>query len=330
MDAFAPNGLVGSNDEIFKKNKFDISMFDDKAMETIKIASGGSFHSAIPIVGGFSALYYNKDLFNKFGVDYPKDGMSWKQVIELSKKVARTDGSTTYYGLNPDGLYRSAGQFSLPYVDSKTGNAVISSNPAWKRVFETQKEIYSIPGNPFKFEGKDNALSVFLRGQLAMYATDDHMQDSEKAGLNWDVVTYPEYEEKRGISLEYDLHIMGVTPTSKHQDAAFLVLKTLASDEVQKKLTMDGFVSARKAPEIKKLFAQNLSFAKNKNIAALFKTTPAVPAPPNPYSELQSKIRNEVAYTAGEKVFVQNIDINTALREADEAIDKMIAPLKNK
>jgi hypothetical protein len=29
-------------------------------------------------------------------------------------------------------------------------------------------------------------------------------------------------------------------------------------------------------------------------------------------------------------VFVQGIDINTALREADEAINKMIAPLKNK
>ncbi|MFC4306302.1 extracellular solute-binding protein [Cohnella boryungensis] len=32
------------------------------------------------------ALYYNKDLFDRAGVAYPRDGMNWEEVLQLAQR----------------------------------------------------------------------------------------------------------------------------------------------------------------------------------------------------------------------------------------------------
>lgn len=48
-----------------------------------------------------NAIWYNKDLFDKAGVPYPKPGLTWDQLIEISKKLTARDkdGKPIQFGL---------------------------------------------------------------------------------------------------------------------------------------------------------------------------------------------------------------------------------------
>ncbi|NOU90117.1 extracellular solute-binding protein [Paenibacillus sp. LMG 31460] len=43
-------------------------------------------------------LYYNKDIFDKFGISYPRNGMTWDEVYDLAKKLNRTEDGISYRG----------------------------------------------------------------------------------------------------------------------------------------------------------------------------------------------------------------------------------------
>jgi multiple sugar transport system substrate-binding protein len=59
-------------------------------------ADGGTYGMPVSTTSG--ALFHNKDLFDKFGVPYPKDGMTWDVLYELAKKMTRNEGGVQYKG----------------------------------------------------------------------------------------------------------------------------------------------------------------------------------------------------------------------------------------
>ena len=52
---------------------------------------------ALPFRSDFWVLYYNKDLFDAAGVDYPTNDMTWEQYAELAKKMTSDGVYGTHY-----------------------------------------------------------------------------------------------------------------------------------------------------------------------------------------------------------------------------------------
>jgi ABC-type glycerol-3-phosphate transport system substrate-binding protein len=46
-------------------------------------------------------LIYNKALFDRFGVPYPKQNITWDEFFELAKKMTRGEGANKVYGITP-------------------------------------------------------------------------------------------------------------------------------------------------------------------------------------------------------------------------------------
>src|SRR5690606_16480897 len=90
--------LARDMSDLVKKQNIDLSRIEPATIATIRNLSGGKLY-AIPLVINTGMMYYNKNIFDKFGVSYPKNGMTWDETIELGKKINRTDGGTTYYGI---------------------------------------------------------------------------------------------------------------------------------------------------------------------------------------------------------------------------------------
>ncbi len=53
---------------------------------------------AIPFRTDYYALFYNKDIFDAAGVDYPSNDMTWTEFEELAKKVTSGEGVDKKYG----------------------------------------------------------------------------------------------------------------------------------------------------------------------------------------------------------------------------------------
>jgi multiple sugar transport system substrate-binding protein len=324
-------GLVEDITPMLKENNIDLSRFQKVMIDSVRAASEKGELYALPRYSNTVALYYNKDIFDKFGVPYPKDGLNWDQALEIAKKVTRSDGGVKYYGLSGDGLYRPSHIYSLSPVDPKTNKASIN-NDQWRKVMQLDRNIFSIPGNlPDPAKLVNSGVKRFTETRdLAMLASVNNLRQIEPAaakGLNWDMAQYPFFPDKPNVGGMVDVHVIGVTKTSKHKDAAMKVVELMTSDEVQ---LIAARQSAAASPlnnkEMQKQFGADAPYLKGKNVQAFFKSK-AAPAPQ--FSTYLGDVKKVLTpmfidYVAGKS------DLNTFIREAEDAINKKMEDVVGK
>ena len=68
-------------------------------MDGMKNAGGGKLYALAPTFSS-SALIYNKKMFQDAGVDFPKDGMTWDETFDLSKRLAKGEGESRINGFS--------------------------------------------------------------------------------------------------------------------------------------------------------------------------------------------------------------------------------------
>jgi multiple sugar transport system substrate-binding protein len=191
------------------------------------------------------------------------------------------------------------------------------------------KRVVSIPG---VFEGADD-ISLYSNGlekrTVAMVTNNNKIPrylEEEKNGLNWDLTTFPSYPEQMNVYPSVEANSLILNVASKHKEEAFKVIEYLVSEEVQIALAKSLQMSALKGEQFTKAFGENYPALKTKNLQGMFKGRPAPLKPTTIYDDLGLK----AARDAYKEVTVNNKDINTALREANEKLNQAIAAEKAK
>ncbi|WP_158606705.1 ABC transporter substrate-binding protein [Paenibacillus ginsengarvi] len=322
-------GIVDDMTPLMKANGFDIGGIDPISIDNLKIDKKDAKIYGLPVGQGHAALYYNKDLFEKFGVPYPKDGMNWDEVYELTKKLTRTDGGVKYRGFDFVADFQIPyNQLSLPFIDNKTDKAVVQTD-GWKTLFSTMKRFYEIDGN--NPGALPNVFNPFLKDKtVAMFAVPNILSpliESTQNGLNWDMVTLPTFANGPKTGIQPVVSGLYVTKTSSNKNEAFRVVAHLLSEEVQTERSRIGEPSILKKPEIKKTFAVDMPHTKGRNVIAFVSGSPAIS--PSSVSRYDALAGTEMAKKFKEVAF-NGKDINTALREAEEIINKKIDEEKAK
>jgi multiple sugar transport system substrate-binding protein len=315
--------------DLIKKNGYDLSRLEPVTVDIGRQIAGGGLYG-LPVFTTTTALYYNKDLFDKFGVAYPKDGMTWDDLYELAKKMSRADGQLQYRGLGISFSHTSLlNQKSIPYVDPKTNKATFTDD-GFKSVFDMLTKLYDIQNNGVDKDtvGYTKQLQFFEKDQTtAMFLALSTLGSVRfKEGLNWDVVSYPVYKDQPNVGPQSYPTYFYINNTSKHKDDAFSVISYLTSDEFQRHLAMNGIFPVLKNRDAMKAYGQEIPFMKNKNTQSFL---PKQFAPAAPVSKFQSIAFNNLnnAYNA---VLLKQKDINTALREQEEKTNKDIEAQLNK
>ncbi|WP_284639306.1 ABC transporter substrate-binding protein [Paenibacillus silviterrae] len=324
-------GLGMDLNDLAKKNNLSFDKFDPVGMAAIKQFGDKGEVYAVPFSMNYGMMVYNKDIFNKFGVPFPTDGMTWDQTIQLAKKVTRKEDGIQYIGVDPDYPENLTRQYSLPYVDEKEEKPLINTE-GYKTAFTKLKAMYEIPG----FIGEKNKFMYTANGFfkdriLAMYpvwgdGVVGTLEDMANQGnpVNWDMVTYPSFEDRPGVGKPVDLHLMMLSPKSKNQEAAFQVISTLVSDEAQIAMNKTGRMTSLNNDAVKKTYASELKSFQGKNIQAVFKTKQAPIVKPTDYDLPFKQLIRE-----GAKDMAQNNkDVNTVLREIQDKAEKTMTDMK--
>lgn len=331
LPTFQAYDLLYDMAPLAQKHNVNLTRFEPVLLDAIKVLSDKGELYALPFAVNFNALYYNKDIFDRFGVSYPKDGMTWEDTVELAKKVSRNDGGVQYRGLDPEAVSRLSKPLGLTYVDYKTEKSVINKDE-WKKVYELAHSIYAIPGNQPPSFLNANAKPAFLKDKnLAMLTTINlfnlALEEATNSGLNWDVAQYPSYKEKPNVYGHVDSNVIAITKTSKSKDQAMRVLEVVTSDEVQLlSAKTTARMSSLKNPEMKKQLGADMPFLKGKRLESIFKSSP-VPAPA--YSRFEDSTTNQIVLKSFEDYF-KGKDLNSSLREAEEKMNKHIEDSKMK
>ncbi|MDF2716492.1 MAG: extracellular solute-binding protein family 1 [Paenibacillus sp.] len=312
--------------ELIKKHGIDTSRFEPTLLDAMRGNTGGPLFG-LPIQTGVQALYYNKGIFDKFGLAYPKDGMTWDDAAELSKKLTRfADGKQIYgFGATFGHTIRS-NAFSLARVDKKTETPTIGADSRWKTFFETLF-VKMMPGDAYNQRFVQNTtldgINGFIKDQdvamLAFFSQLYLTNPEELKPMNWDIVSLPTFRELPGVGSQHYPMYFGVTKLSRNADAATEVLKYMVSDEFQLGLARKGWMSSLRTEKVRQEYAQDTPF-KDKNFKALFMNKPAPIAPAPIYDPALVVHYTAAAYS----ILKGTADINTAFRAAEEAAAKTI------
>ncbi|TMV48610.1 extracellular solute-binding protein [Paenibacillus mesophilus] len=323
-------GLLTNLDPLVKSHNMDLNRLDDGLVDSIRKYSDKGELLTMPWGTSNYALYYNKDIFDKFAVPYPKDGMTWDDVYQLAGRLTRNDGGVQYKGFDfAPSIYLGYNPLSASLVDSKTGKAAFQTD-AWKKMFETFGKFIKIPGNDTAGAGKE--LDDFTKTRtLAMRAGTTMLPQLlalEKEGkpLNFDLVSFPSFPETPKTSLQYLASTFAISSQSKSKNQAMDIIQIMLSDEVQKEGAGILRLTALKSQDVRNSTGKDYPSIAGKNIKALYANKIAPTKDATKYDEIARKALPEYfkSYVQGTK------DLNTALRELEEDVNKKIAQEKAK
>ncbi|WP_019533163.1 ABC transporter substrate-binding protein [Paenibacillus ginsengihumi] len=310
--------------ELIKQHGVDLNRFEPTLIDALRQNGNGEIWG-LPVTTNGMSLYYNKELFDKFGVPYLKDGMTWEEVYAVAAKLNRSDGGQKIVGLavSPSHSMRM-NAYSLPFVDPATLKSTYSDE-RWRRILEpilkpAEDSLYRSKMDDLG--GKLPYSAEWLKTQeLAILGvfSDWQVVSPNPVPFDWDMAAYPTMEDQPGVgSQQYPVY-WAIPSFAQHKEQAFEVLKYLVSDEYQLEVSKRGGLTVLNNPEIRKAFGQN-SIHKDKNLAAAYYNKFAPISPKTAFEKtaetaLTSKLPDLAA---------GRIDLNTALRQAEEEANKAI------
>lgn len=330
-DTLVVNDYKYDISELIKKNNYDLSRLEPVSVELQRaFASDGMY--GLPVFTNTLGLFYNKTLFDKFGVDYPSDGLTWPELYDLAKTLARTEGDTQYYGLAMSSSANFAlNQFGASYIDPKTRRSAFTYEP-FKQAMELLAGVSNIPGNGLNAQNwalgnqqklfhESHTSAMFLHFVVFALATYKDLFD-------WDVASYPQLPDQPGMGAQTYPTYFYITQTSKHKDQAFDAIAYLTTEEFQNHLARRGMLPVLKdRVDSMSEFGQDVPYLRDKNINALLPERFA----PSQFTSVdvvraQSPGHGHF-FNAYQKIVLGLEDMNTALRMEGEALDQKLADL---
>ncbi|WP_238403182.1 ABC transporter substrate-binding protein [Paenibacillus mesophilus] len=288
-ERMADSGKLYDLEPVIRQDKFDLSGILPAVLDTIKSRSGGKLYGLAPSFNS-QALFYNKSLFDKNGVPYPKDEMSWEELLDLARRFPTTgDDATRAYGFglgNLDSLYRLVTMIGttkgLNFVDPDSLTMTMKTD-GWKQAAQLGLDAYKSkavyrqnPNQQFRGGTMEDFYrqDPFIGGRVAMMISGTYYLDSlrqAKTALRddmpqWDLVTVPVDAGNPGTTASLSVNqIFAVNAQSPNVRAAWEFVKYINDNEyarVTSKTPAFGSITSR---------ASYLKDTEGRNIEAFYK-----------------------------------------------------------
>lgn len=319
--------------EFVKKFKVDLTRFNAPFIrEMIDAGQTGALYG-IPYPPYFPmVLTYNKNLFDQFGVAYPKDGMTFDDIYAIAQKMSRAEGGKTYRGFSANimAMLRD-NPYGYPILDP---NADALYDPEkWKPLFSNFKRFYELPNNMIEATRPAEINDAFKKGNVAMQINQYSQYLPIPNEIDWDIVSYPTFKDAPKKMAWRGSAYWSVSATSKHKDDAFQVIMEMVSDEIQLADAKKGMLPTVANKSIQDAFGKDRPDLQSKNIKALFYYSEWAPYSPKRkagLSNVATVIQQDSMAQTFHDVATNKVDINTGLRQLDEKLKAELAKEKSK
>lgn len=323
------SGMQYDMTELIKKANIDLSRFETTDLDAMRQMSDGKLYG-LPVATNTLSLFYNKDIFEKFGVSYLEDGMTWEEILEKNRLLTRTEENVGYTGLAlSKGHIVRLNPLSLPLVDPLTQKVAISNEKygeQWKQLFHNAFVIPSEAAG-YRTDLLPQTNQFIKEKTLAIYGFLTSLvftQDVES--LDWDMISFPRFKEALNMEPQSYPIYFSVTSTSKHKEAAMEVIRFLVSDENQMQLSRKGNMPVVKNTAVRDAFGRDTKFT-DKNLQSIYyyKQSPSPIMAKTIYDDVVFPIY--IKYI--DDLAAGRIDINTMIRKIDEEGNQAINSFNN-
>lgn len=233
-------------------------------------AEDGNFYS-VPFRSDFWVVYYNKDLFDAAGVEYPTNDMTLEQFDELARKMTSGSGAEKVYG-NHYHTWRSAVSLFgiLDGEHSIVDGTYDFLKPIYEMVLAEQNDGIVMDYGELKTSSLHYS-AAFENGQAAMcnmgswfIATlQAYNAEAEANGVepvNFGIVKYPHPDGVEAGTTLGTITGLAVNTFSANKDAAVDFINWCVSDEGAAVIAGTGTFPAVSNPDINDIIAATEGF----------------------------------------------------------------------
>ncbi|MDE5939260.1 MAG: sugar ABC transporter substrate-binding protein [Lachnospiraceae bacterium] len=287
----------------------------------------------LPFRNDFWVVFYNKDIFDAAGVDYPTNDMTFEQYDELARKLADPTFGSQVYGTHYH-TWRSAVQL-FGVLDGK--HTVMDGNydffrPYYEMVLKQEDDSIcrnyadlSAEGLHYSaaFSGGDVAMlnmgSWYISTLIASLASGEY--DTSLCG-NWGIVKYPHAEGVEPGSTLGTITGLAVAGVSDQKDAAFDFVEWVSGPEGAAVMAATGNFPALMNDEISEIIAGLDGFPTDEasrealSVSNLYLEVP--------YAEKVSEV-NDILDTYHKSIMNREVSIDDGIASMNTEVEKILA-----
>lgn len=256
-EQYAINGMLMDLDPLIKKDQYDIDDINPTIIDSLKEKGNGKLYGLCPRFYA-NALFYNMDLFKKYGVEPPQDNMTWEEILNLAQRFPiDSSDNDRLYGFGTPLAETSVGIANriaytqgLNTVNTKNMKVSLTSD-SWKDIWNIAlkssssgvvyfpEQSYSVGSLEDYYKG-----NPFLMGKMAMMIDDSsllqNLKDVKKKVKDFKdfqlgVVTGPVDPLNRDSSGDIEVsEIIAIRSGSPNLKAAWEFIKYINGEEYSK------------------------------------------------------------------------------------------------
>lgn len=307
-------------DEFIKKDNLDLSIYKGAA-EQLQY-NGVSY--ALPYRNDWYVLYYNKDLFDAAGVEYPSNDMTWQEYYDLAAKLTSGEGSSKVYGSHNHTWQALVTNWAVQDGEHTVVEKDYSFMKPWyEEALALQKNGYIQDYATLK-TANIHYTSVFKNQQCAMMPMGTWfiatMMQSHAAGetsFNWGIATIPHPENTEAGYTVGALTPIAISAFTDQKDLAWDFVKFASSEEAATILAAQGVFTGIPSEEALKTIAAAENFPEGEsNVEALEYTHYSFDRPLDPKIEEIRTVLNEVH----ELIMIESYSVDDGLAELQERV----------
>ncbi len=319
------NLLLNLNDKIASEG-VDLSLYGGT---TDQISVDGKLYG-IPFRSDFWLVYYNKDLFDKAGVAYPTNDMTFAQYDALARKMTSGMGADKVYGAHYH-TWRSAVQL-FGILDGK--HTIVDGTydflkPYYEMVLGEQKDgivqdYATLKTSSTHYSGVfyNNSVAMMNMGSWFIATLINQVAQGNTEVKNWGLVKYPHAEGVTPGTTLGTITSLGVSNASKKKDAAFDFVKFVTGPEGAQIVAKTGTIPAIKNEGVIQIIASKPGFptdSASRDALQVAKTYLEMPL-----HEKSAEIE-VVLNQVHDEIMTNNISIDAGIAKMNEQVQKILA-----
>ncbi|MFH1904674.1 MAG: sugar ABC transporter substrate-binding protein [bacterium] len=242
--SFASKGILVNLDPYIEKSKFNISDIFPQALEACRY--NGHIYG-IPKGVSTTALFYNKDLFDSAGVNYPDETWDWNIFLEACRKLTKDidgDGRIDQFGCSVTNwstvwtplVWQNGGKV---YNDLQNPTECLLDQPEAYEAIQFYVDLVHRYHVAPTVSQQESVGDMFTAGKMATLVSWRAYVPGlrAKAMFNWDVAPLPKGKRRATILL---VLCFGVSTQTKYPEESWELVKFLGGEEGQRILSESG------------------------------------------------------------------------------------------
>ena len=235
----AAKGLLECLDPYIKNDpEFDINDFYQEAVEGWGMYDGKIY--GLPSDVDIYAMYYNKTMFDKYGIPYPDETWDWDKYLAAAKKLTKDldgDGKLEQWGCIPDGWWQDYVWQNGGDILNKDGTECLLDRPEAYEAIQFMSDLrtkYHVAPTPTDM-ADIGPQKLFTNGQIGMYTSGSWAAalifHKEVTTFDYDVAPIPRGKTQASFM---GGAAFGILKGSKHKKEAWELVKFMTSPTFQR------------------------------------------------------------------------------------------------